>query len=318
VYLSALENGLSPFDYYANEKKVYENYQDWSPSNSHGDYEGFYSMEGALAQSVNTVAVDVLVETGIDNVIATCRELGIRADLPKFPSLALGVASINLKDLLFAYATILNGGTRVEPYYLVSISDNAGNQLDKFVRKPATQTRLNPVNCNIITHMLQSAINEGTGQSIRSTYKIQGDFSGKTGTTQNHSDGWFVGMSPKLVAGCWVGAEDPGIHFRTITYGQGSYMALPIVGKFYHKLYNDPRYRKMQYASFPSLEEELLADLAIPAYREMVELDQEDNLIERLLTGKSKEEKLKEIQQPERKKEKKKVWESIRDIFKKR
>jgi penicillin-binding protein 1A len=200
----------------------------------------------------------------------------------------------------------------------VSISDNAGNQLDKFVRKPATQTRLNPVNCNIITHMLQSAINEGTGQSIRSTYKIQGDFSGKTGTTQNHSDGWFVGMSPKLVAGCWVGAEDPGIHFRTITYGQGSYMALPIVGKFYHKLYNDPRYRKMQYASFPSLEEELLADLAIPAYREMVELDQEDNLIERLLTGKSKEEKLKEIQQPERKKEKKKVWESIRDIFKKR
>jgi penicillin-binding protein 1A len=318
VYLSALENGLSPFDYYTNEKKVYENFQDWSPSNSHDDYDGFYTMEGALAQSVNTVAVDVLMQTGIENVIETSRELGIKTDLPKFPSLALGVASINLKDLLFAYATILNGGIKVEPYYLVSISDNTGNLLEEFERKPPAPTNLNPVNCNIITHMLESAINDGTGQRIRTTYQIQGNFAGKTGTTQNHSDGWFVGMNPEIVAGCWVGAEEPGVHFRTITYGQGSYMALPIVGKFYHKLYSDPRYRKMQYSSFPQLEEELLADLDIPAYREMIELDQEDNLIERLFSGKSKEEKLKEIQEPTQQKKKKKVWESIKDIFKKR
>ena len=318
VYLSALENGVSPFDYFPNEKKVYTDYNDWSPSNSHGDYKGFYSMEGALAQSLNTVAVDVLMKTGIDEVIETSRELGLEADLPEFPSLALGVASISLKDLLFAYATLLNGGVRVEPNYLTSISNNKGTRLEEFMRTPAKPTKLNAVNCQIITHMMESVINEGTGRSIRSVYNIEGDFAGKTGTTQDQSDGWFVGMSPELVVGCWVGAEDPGVHFRTITYGQGAYMALPIVGKFYHKLYSDSRYRKMQYASFPKLDQELLADLNIPRYREMFEIEREDGFINRLFAGKSKDERLKEVRQPSEKKNKKKIWESIKDIFKKK
>lgn len=317
VYLAALENGLSPFDYYPNEKQVYEEYQDWSPNNSHDDYEGFYTMEGALAQSLNTVAVDVLVKTGIDETIETCRKLGFEADLPEFPSLALGVASISLKEMLFAYATIINQGIRVEPNYLVSISDNNGKVLEEFFPEPAKPTGLNAVNCQIITHMMQTVVDEGTGTAIRRVYDVPGDFAGKTGTTQNQSDGWFVGISPGLVTGCWVGAEDPGVHFRTITYGQGAYMALPIVGKFFHKLYRDPRYRKMQYANFPALDNELLADLDIPPYKELFELDKDDNLIERLFAGKSKDEKLREIQEPEEKKEKKKVWELIKGIFKK-
>lgn len=318
VYLSALENGLSPFDYYPNEKKVYEEFQGWSPSNSHGEYEGFYSMEGALAQSVNTVAVEVLMETGIDKVIETAREVGLESDLPKFPSLALGVASISLKDLLFAYATLLNGGYQVKPYYLTSISTNKGELLEEFKRPPAQPTNLNAVNCQLVRHMMESVIDEGSGRSIRSVYKIPGDFAGKTGTTQHQSDGWFVGMTPELIAGSWVGAQDPGVHFRSITYGQGAYMALPIVGKFYHKLYNDSRYRKMQYASFPELDEELLADLDMPHYKELFELDQEDNLLERLFAGKSKEEKLKERLEPEKPEEKKNLWKSIKGIFKKK
>ncbi|WP_321286044.1 transglycosylase domain-containing protein [uncultured Sunxiuqinia sp.] len=317
VYLAALEDGQSPFEYYPNEKKVYEDYQDWSPSNSHGEYTGYYSMEGALSQSLNTVAVDVMMKTGIEKTIETCRELGLEADLPEFPSLSLGVASISLKDLLFAYATMLNQGTRVEPNYLVSISDNKGNTLVEYKREPATRTSLNGVNCQIVTHMLESVVNDGTGSSIRNTYQISGDFAGKTGTTQNQSDGWFIGLTPELVAGCWVGAEDPGVHFRTIKYGQGAYMALPIVGKFYSKLYRDARYKTMQYADFPSLDDGLLADLAIPHYREFYELDDKDNLIERIFAGKSKEEKLKEVKNPE-KKEKKKVWEVIKGIFKKK
>ncbi|MHA7109063.1 penicillin-binding protein 1A [Sunxiuqinia elliptica] len=318
VYLAALENGLSPFDYYPNEKKVYEDYQDWSPSNSHGEYKGFYSMEGALAQSLNTVAVDVMVQTGIDETIETCRRLGIEADLPEFPSLALGVASMSLKDLLMAYATMINGGIRLEPNYLVSITDSQGNVLETFTREAAHLTGLNELNCNIITHMMESVINDGTGRSIRSVYKIQGDFAGKTGTTQNHSDGWFVGITPQLVTGCWVGAADPGVHFRSIRYGQGAYMALPIVGKFFHKLYRDSRYRKMQYADFPALNNQLLADLNIPPYRELFELDKEDNLIERIFAGKSKDKKLEEMRDPEKRKEKKKIWETIKGIFKKK
>jgi penicillin-binding protein 1A len=318
VYLSALENGLSPFDYYPAEQQVYEEYDNWSPSNSNGKHDGYYSMEGALSQSVNTVAAEVIIRTGIENVISTARELGIEADLPKVPSLALGVASMSLKDLLFAYATMLNGGIRTKPYYLKSISDNEGNLLAEFERPATQKTRLNEVNCRIITHMMETAVNEGTGTKIRSTYRISSDFAGKTGTTQNHSDGWFVGLTPNLVTGCWVGAEDPGIHFRTITYGQGSFMALPVVGKFYHKLYNDQRYQQLKRAQFPDLEEVLLADLDIPRYKDILEIERPDNLFDRIFAGKSKEEKLRKIQQPEKIEEKKGIWQSIKGIFKKK
>jgi penicillin-binding protein 1A len=318
VYLSALENGLSPFDYYPAKQQVYEEYNNWSPSNSNGNHNGYYSMEGALSQSVNTVAAEVIIKTGIENVIATARKLGIEADLPKVPSLALGVASMSLKELLFAYATMLNGGIQTKPYYLKSISDNEGNLLAEFERPTKHITTLNEVNCRIVTHMMETAINEGTGTKIRSSYRINSDFAGKTGTTQNHSDGWFVGLTPHLVTGCWVGAEDPGIHFRTITYGQGSFMALPIVGKFYHKLYNDQRYKKMQLANFPDLEQELLADLNIPLYKDILEIERPDNLLDQIFAGKSKEEKLREIQQPESVEEKKGLWQSIKSIFKKK
>jgi penicillin-binding protein 1A len=320
VYLAALENGVSPFEYYPNEKKVYEEYDNWSPSNSHDDYTGFYSMEGALTESVNTIAVDVLMQTGINNVVETVRDLGLEADLPRVPSLALGVASISLKSLLHAYATIINRGTEVEPYYLISISDSQGEVLEEFQQPAAEQTDLNPVNCQIVTHMMESVVNEGTGRGIRTIYGVPGDFAGKTGTTQNHSDGWFVGLTPHLVTGCWVGGEEPGIHFRTITYGQGSYMAMPIVGKFYHKLYRDPNYRSLQNRQFPDLNDQLLADLDIPHYKEMFELERKDNFIERIFAGKSKEEKLQEIRNPELKKEeeKKGLWKSIKSIFKKK
>lgn len=318
VYLAALENGLSPFDYFPAAQKVYEEYDNWSPANSDGNHLGFYSMEGALSQSVNTVAAEVMIQTGVDNVISTARQLGIETNLPRVPSLALGVASMSLKELLFSYTTMLNGGLKTEPYYLKSISDNEGNLLAEFERPSKRRTVLNDINCRLVTHMMETAINEGTGTRIRSSYRISGDFAGKTGTTQNHSDGWFVGLTPNLVTGSWVGAEDPGIHFRTITYGQGSYMALPIVGRFYSKLYNNQQYRQLQFAQFPNLEEQLLADLNIPRYKEILELERPENLLDRIFAGKSKEEKLREIQYPEQVEEKKGLWKSIKGIFKKK
>jgi penicillin-binding protein 1A len=317
VYLAALESGLNPAEYIPNRKMVYPQYDDWSPSNTNGIYEGYYSMEGALAHSVNTIAVEMIMQTGIDNVISTVRDLGIKTDLPRVPSLALGVTTLSLKDLLFAYSTMANGGIRVEPYYLVSISDSQGELLREFNKPGVYRTLLNEDNCRIITAMMETAVNEGTGAKIRSVYRIPGDFAGKTGTTQNQSDGWFVGITPDLVTGCWVGAEDPGIHFRTLTYGQGSYMALPVVGKFYHKLYSDPRYRKMQYNRFPGLNEQLASSLDIPLYREMLEIEREDNILERLFTKKLREEELKDVEKREELKEKKNVWQSIKNIFKK-
>ncbi len=317
VYLSALENGLSPYEYYPAAQQVYKEYDNWSPSNSDGKHEGYYSMEGALAKSVNTVAAQIMIRTGVKQAVRTVRELGLEADLPEVPSLALGVASVSLKDMLSAYATMVNGGIRTKPYYLKSISDSNGQLLAEFERPQPQKTNLNSVNCRMITYMMETAVNSGTGTKIRSTYRINGDFAGKTGTTQNQSDGWFVGLTPNLVTGCWVGAEDPGIHFRTITYGQGSYMALPVVGKFFSKLYSDPQYRQLQFAKFPPMSEELLADLDIPAYKDILEIER-NTFIDRLLAGKTKEEKLREIQRPETVPEKKGIWESIKNVFSKK
>ncbi len=317
VYLSALENGLSPYEYYPAAQQTYKEYDNWSPSNSDGKHEGYYSMEGALAKSVNTVAAQIMIRTGVKQAVRTVRELGLEADLPEVPSLALGVASVSLKDMLSAYATMVNGGIRTKPYYLKSISDSNGQLLAEFERPQPQKTNLNSINCRMITHMMETAVNSGTGTRIRSTYRINGDFAGKTGTTQNQSDGWFVGLTPNLVTGCWVGAEDPGIHFRTIAYGQGSYMALPVVGKFFSKLYSDPQYRQLQFAKFPPMSEELLADLDIPAYKDVLEIER-NTFIDRLLAGKTKEEKLREIQKPETVTEKKGIWESIKNVFSKK
>ncbi len=318
VYLSAMENGLSPFEYYSNEQKVYEDYQDWSPRNSHDDYAGFYSMEGALAQSINTVAVDVLMQTGIGNVIETSKELGITSKLQEYPSLALGVSSISLKEMVSAYATIVNGGVRLQPHYLVSIKDNQENELTRFAKQSPYSTNIEKENCQILVHMLESVVDGGTGSSIRSVYKIPGAFAGKTGTTQDQSDGWFIGMSPNLVAGCWVGADDPGIHFRTITYGQGAYMALPIVGKFFSKIYRDARYSKMQRATFDQPSNRILAELSIPTYRDELEKDNLGGFFDRLFSNDNETSREAEEQEQSQEGEPRKIWETIRNIFKKK
>jgi penicillin-binding protein 1A len=274
-------------------------------------------MEGALSKSVNTVAVEILMQTGIDNVISTAKKLGIHDDLPPVPSLALGVTSLNLMNLLSSYSVFINGGKKTDPYYLVSIRNSKGELLEEFVPPEPGHVAISNDNCRIILHMLESAVNEGTGTKIRTVYRIPGDFAGKTGTTQNQSDGWFVGMTPSLVTGCRVGAEDPGIHFRTITYGQGAYTALPIVGKFFHKLYNDPRYKNLQYHRFPETDPGLIASLDIPAYREMPEIERPGDLLDRIFAGKNKKEKPEQIKHPSKTQEKKNIWQSIKGIFKK-
>jgi len=109
-------------------------------------------------------------------------------------------------------------------------------------------------------------VNEGTGSEIRSLYKVEGAFAGKTGTTQNFADGWFMGYTPDLVTGCWVGGEEPSIHFRNIALGRGGYMALPVVGKFFNKLYRDPAFSDYKNHYFPGLDEATLALLDIPHF----------------------------------------------------
>src|SRR5690554_898952 len=320
VFLAGLENGLSPFEYYPAQQTVYTGYDNYSPANFDGNHEGYYTMEGGLARSVNTIAVDILMKTGIENTIQTAQELGLDTNIPKVPSIALGVHSESLKNMLYAYATIINRGKKVEPYYLTSISTRNNEVLEEFPRPSPITTNLNELNCQLVTHMMESVIQKGTGVRIRNTFGIRGDFAGKTGTTQNYADGWFVGMTPTLVTGTWVGAEEPGIRFRSSRLGQGSYTALPIVGNFFQKLYSDPNYKSIQNARFPELDEELLADLDLPLYKEMLELERQD-FFERLFAGSdNKEKNLSKLRkmQTDTLESKPNVWQRVKGIFRRK
>jgi penicillin-binding protein 1A len=281
-------------------------------------------MKGALAKSLNTVSVEVLLDGGISNTIDIAKKLGISADLPDYPSLALGVASVSLKEIVEAYAGIVNDGKPVEAHYLVEIADKDGNVLEKFNYSPAESEVVSPENCRAIINMMQAVVNEGTGSAIRSRYNIDGDFAGKTGTTQENSDGWFVGITPNLVTGCWVGADDPRVHFRSITYGQGAYMALPIVGSFFSKTYRDPKFQKIRNSTFTQPAPELLAMLDNPQYREVMEIEKRDFELADIFRSKTKKEELKKAEtksEPAEKtaeQEEKPVWTKIKSIFKKK
>lgn len=320
VYLAALENGVAPDKYFANELKVYEDYQDWAPRNSHDEYGGYYSMKGALAKSLNTVSVEVLMDAGIPNAINVAKNLGISADLPDYPSLALGVASISLKEIVEAFAGIVNDGKPVQVHYLLEIADRNGKILETFKYEVENKPVVSSENCRAIINMLEAVVNEGTGRGIRTIYNIGGDFAGKTGTTQNNSDGWFIGITPNLVTGCWVGADDPRVHFRTTTYGQGAYMALPIVGKFFNKTYNDPKFAALMNTSFTPPEPELLALLEKPTYMEVLEMERWGFNLADIFKRKDKEDKLQQRQKPDEQTTKKKgrIWSKIKNIFKKK
>jgi len=321
VYLAALENDVPPDKYFVNQFKVYEDYQDWAPRNSHNDYSGYYTMKGALAKSLNTVSVEVLLEAGIDKTIDIAENLGISADLPDYPSLALGVASISLKEIVEAYAGIVNDGKPVEAHYLLEIADGNGNVLETFEYELEDDPVVSPENCRAIINMMEAVVDGGTGRGIRTVYNIGGDFAGKTGTTQNNSDGWFIGITPNLVTGCWVGADDPRVHFRTTTLGQGAYMALPIVAKFFRKTYSDAKFASLKNSSFTSPQPELLAMLNEPSFREILDIEKRKFDIASIFkkdeekTSLQKKEKTAAKSSP---KKERRVWSKIKDIFKKK
>jgi penicillin-binding protein 1A len=318
VYLAALENGLSPYDYYSSEQKTYEEFDNWSPGNASDDYSGYYTMKSALSHSINTVTVDLIMKTGIENTIHTARNLGMKAELPAVPSLALGTASISLKEMVSTYATIANLGKQVKPYTLLEIENGRGEQLESFNVPQPSAAEVDPENCRILIDMLSSVINEGTGSAIRSKYNVPGDFAGKTGTTQEYADGWFIGFSPDYTAGCWVGADDPSIHFRNMKLGQGAHMALPVVGKFFSQMYADSHYKGLLKHHFEAPDSLTLQQMnEIPG--NVDSMDTEFNFIDFLKKTFSKKDSLHDNNYPDRNNETEEpVWEKIKKIFKKK
>ena len=270
VYAAALEAGRDPCSYIANEQLIYEDYHDWSPANADGKYGGYYSMQGALTHSVNTVSVSLIMETGVDKVVELGKKLGIKNELPAQPAIALGAADLSLYEMLSVYGTFANAGKPIAPQYLIRIEDKTGKVIYNRPPPPITEPVLNDTTVKLITHMLRAVADSGTASSLRYRYKLKGQIAGKTGTTQDQADGWFMGYRPGLVAGAWVGAADPKIHFRSLRLGQGAKTALPIWANFMKAVASDDAFDSLSNQRFLPLDEGFVDILDCPTFQHEV------------------------------------------------
>ncbi|WP_394851325.1 penicillin-binding protein 1A [Pontibacter diazotrophicus] len=267
VYAAALEKGIAPCTYFPNERQTYTEYDDWSPQNATGQYGGEYTMRGALAHSVNTISAQLIMQTGVDRTVALAHRLGIQSDLPQVPSIALGTADISLFEMVSAYASFANNGYKVNPVYITKITDRNGKVLREHRGNEDTRRVLSENNAATMLHLMQGVVEEGSARRLRSEFGLKMDIAGKTGTSQKHADGWFIGITPKLVTGVWVGAESPKVRFRTLALGQGSSTALPIWGDFMKQIALDPAYPGYMKSQFDPLPERLQKRLSCESFR---------------------------------------------------
>lgn len=269
VYLAALEAGADPCDFYDNNLVSYSNYEGWTPRNADGQYDGSYSMFGALAKSINTVSVQIMLQAGIKNVVRLAKAMGIESVLPPVPSLVLGTADVNLLEMVKAYCAIANRGLRVQPYSILKIENEAGEEIYRAQPKVGGSYIASTENFEKLQLMMRRVITEGSGSAMLQ-YNIATNVIGKTGTTQNQSDGWFFATSPEVTVGSWVGTMDKRIHFKSLRLGSGANTALPMVAAVFRDLslwrtkyisdfsYNIPDFSCLNYSDLPAEEASLL------------------------------------------------------------
>ena len=256
VYTEAMNQGLTPCDKRRDEyismqvydKNKHENVT-WTPSNANGSFSGdSMPLKSAFAKSVNSIAVRLGQEMGIKRIITTAQAMGIHSPLDDQPSLALGSSDVNLLEMVNAYCVVADNGKHHDPVLVTRIVDHEGNEV--YVG-PKTDEQVIPYkSAFFMQKLLRSGTHDAGGTSVSfssadyaGSFFRDTDFGGKTGTSNNHSDAWFIAVSPKLVVGAWVGGEYRSIHFRTGALGQGSKTALPICGYFIKSVFSDPAFQ---------------------------------------------------------------------------
>ena len=261
IYCAAIDSfGYSPCDQIVDVKKVYHYKEvskksgrdtiiEWSPRNSDWKVSGqSMSLRRAMAKSINTISAQIIqiiggkdsLLGGAKTVIAYARKMGIKSPLEPIPSVGLGSCDVNLFEMVGAYGTYLNRGLYTEPIFITRIEDRNGNIIKEFI--PERRQAISQESAFLMVHMLKGGLEEigGTSQGLFQYDLFRGnEFGGKTGTSSNNSDGWFMGMTKDWISGAWVGADDRSIHFRTGVLGEGARTALPIYGRFMEKIYAD-------------------------------------------------------------------------------
>lgn len=285
VYTTALESGIEPCSYYPVKEIEYTNQNGWKPTNNgkeEADRHLNYSIEKAISESVNTIAVKVLEDVGIDRVIKQAQKMGISSELPKVPSLALGTAELSMIELIGAYTSYANEGRVSKPFYITKIEDKLGNVIYESPKAKAMPEAFSKETRQAMIEMMKSTINSGTALRIRSRYGLKNDLAGKTGTTQNNKDGWFVGISPKLVMLSWVGNDDHRIGFSNTSIGQGANSALPITALFLKQMNKDKQFNSITQAKFETPSAAVRNSLACEA-------EKRDGFLKRLFKKDKKE-----------------------------
>ncbi|WP_339916134.1 penicillin-binding protein 1A [Yeosuana marina] len=260
VYATAIDQlHLSPCDTLPRSQITIEagkfgNPEPWSPKNNGGEYGGYMTLKDALANSVNTVTARVMDKVGPKPVVDLVKKLGVESEVLPVPSIALGTADLSVYEMVGAYSAFANKGVYTKPVMVTSITDKNNTVL--YQVKPETRDVLSEETAYVTVKLMEGVTQSGSGVRLRTTgadtyradyreivtgypYEFTNPIAGKTGTTQNQSDGWFMGMVPNLVTGVWVGAEDRSVHFANVTYGQGAAMALPIWALYMKSCYAD-------------------------------------------------------------------------------
>lgn len=245
VYALAIDNGKTPCTLYPNVKTCITTDAgvDWCPNNSDGPNDKnvgkMVTLKKALALSMNYVTAAIMKDYGPHAVVSLARRLGITAEIPEVPSICLGTPDISVFEMVAANSTFANKGTYIQPTFITRIEDKNGKVLEEFI--PNSDEVFSEEKAYAIIQLMRGVVDGGTGYRLRFRHKLYNQIAGKTGTTQRNADGWFMGITPELVAGAWVGGEDRSIHFNSMAEGQGATMALPIWGKFFSKVYADKK-----------------------------------------------------------------------------
>ena len=254
LYALAMQEGYSPCYEIPNVPVVFEKNQwglpdkDWVPRNSDDKYEGMLmSLRFGLANSINTITAYIMKQFGPHSVLDLAKKMGITSKLDPVPSICLGTFDLSVYEMVGAYSTFVNKGIWTEPVIVSRIEDKNGILLQDF--NPKTNEAMSEKTADLMVRMLQGVVDGvynphadvtmGTGVRLRRKYEFENEIGGKTGTTQNNSDGWFMGITPNLVTGVWSGNEDRSVHFRSTFYGQGANMALPVWAEYMQRVYAD-------------------------------------------------------------------------------
>ena len=253
LYSLAMQEGYSPCYEIPNvpivfDKERWQLEKDWMPKNSGNEFDELsLTLKFGLANSINSVTAYIMKQFGPQAVVDLAKKIGIKSKILAVPSLCLGTFDLSVYEMVGAYSTFVNKGVWTEPLFITKIEDKNGVILEQFT--PKTQEAMSKETADLMVRLLQGVVDgvysptvgktRGTGVRLRFKYGFKNEMGGKTGTTQNQSDGWFIGITPNLVTGVWTGCEDRSAHFRDIYFGQGANMALPVYAEYLQRVYAD-------------------------------------------------------------------------------